>query len=135
MCRFLTYHYILIFCIIIKNVFSFQPSQKVRIYHVNKIHSNNSINLNKTNISSNVKTYYSLRKNNIINFRKRKILAYATLKNQINNIIHGETDVTIFDKLLASISYILPTIDAIQVNIYIYICICVCYALGKYTTN
>ncbi|SOV80371.1 apicoplast import protein Tic20, putative [Plasmodium reichenowi] len=114
MCRFLTYYYILIFCIIIKNVFSFQPSQKVRIYYVNKIHSNNSINLNKTNISSNVKTYYSLRKNNIINFRKRKILAYATLKNQINNIIHGETDVTIFDKLLASISYILPTIDAIQ---------------------
>ncbi|GAB66719.1 hypothetical protein PCYB_095030 [Plasmodium cynomolgi strain B] len=60
------------------------------------------------------KLFYSLNKTTRTNIKIRHSHVHLSLKEKINFIFHGESDVTLLDKLIASTSYVLPFMDAIQ---------------------
>ncbi|SBT71540.1 apicoplast import protein Tic20, putative [Plasmodium malariae] len=106
--------HILIYFLLITNVLSFQNSQKGKVYNVTKISSKSYATWTNADNKKSVKLFYSLKKNNRTNNSTHKYQINASLKEKINLIFHGESDITMLDKLIASTSYILPFMDAIQ---------------------
>ncbi|CRH00318.1 apicoplast import protein Tic20, putative [Plasmodium relictum] len=106
--------YILIYFGFNKNALCFQISQKIKTYSLKKINIQNSINYKYGNNKRNLKVYYYLMKNKSTNKCIKKKEIYMSLKKKISLIFHGESDITILDKCIASISYILPFMDAVQ---------------------
>ncbi|KJP85852.1 hypothetical protein AK88_04500 [Plasmodium fragile] len=64
--------------------------------------------------SSGVKLFYSLNNTPRTNVKIRHSHVHMSLKQKMNFIFQGESDITLLDKLIASTSYILPFMDAIQ---------------------
>ncbi|ANQ08258.1 Uncharacterized protein PCOAH_00027820 [Plasmodium coatneyi] len=60
------------------------------------------------------KLFYSLNKTPKTNVTIRHSHVHMSLKEKMNFIFQGESDITLLDKLIASTSYILPFMDAIQ---------------------
>ncbi|GAW81208.1 apicoplast import protein Tic20 [Plasmodium gonderi] len=110
--------YTLAHFILTTNVLSFQNWNNIKIYHVSKNSLKkltNGKNANMKNITTTTgKLFYSLNKNSNTSVKIRKSHINMSLKENINLIFHGERDITLFDKFVASTSYILPFIDAIQ---------------------
>ncbi|CRG96497.1 apicoplast import protein Tic20, putative [Plasmodium gallinaceum] len=106
--------FILIYFSLINNVLSFQISPKIKTYSLKKINFQNFTNYKYADNKRKVNVSYYLKKNRSTYkcIRKKKI--FMSLKNKISLIFHGESDITILDKCIASISYILPFMDAVQ---------------------
>lgn len=60
------------------------------------------------------KLFYSVNKTSRTNAKIRHSHVHMSLKEKMNFTFQGESDITLLDKLIASTSYILPFIDAIQ---------------------
>ncbi|SBT35857.1 hypothetical protein POVWA2_029300 [Plasmodium ovale wallikeri] len=74
----------------------------------------NGVTCNYENIIKNSKVFFSFKKRKNTG-STRKCQISASLKEKVSLIFHGESDVSLLEKLIASTSYILPLMDAVQV--------------------
>ncbi|SBT77323.1 apicoplast import protein Tic20, putative [Plasmodium ovale] len=105
--------YLSIYSAIIMSVLSFQTSPRIKIYHVTKTSWKNGVTCNYENIIKNSKVFFSFKKRKNTG-STRKCQISASLKEKVSLIFHGESDVSLLEKLIASTSYILPLMDAVQ---------------------
>lgn len=122
--------FLIYFILIDNNVSSFQASPKRKIYELNKTDKRNTHKY-KDIISSkrNVKVLYFLKKkennasyiknNGVVTILRKNVFGkknvhFLSLQNKINSVFYGESNLTIFEKLTAAVSYLLPFMDAVQ---------------------
>lgn len=98
------------------NISCFINDKNIKVYNV--IKKNNNISIHNKHIISKRSVNLTILKYNknkySVKFLKKTQLNTSS-NNQSNFTFYGETDVTLFDKLIASAAYILPYMDAIQV--------------------
>lgn len=116
MVRFLSLSILIYFVLLLTNISCFINDKNIKVYNV--IKKNNNISIHNKHIISKRSVNLTILKYNknkySVKFLKKTQLNTSS-NNQSNFTFYGETDVTLFDKLIASAAYILPYMDAIQV--------------------
>ncbi|VEV56619.1 apicoplast import protein Tic20, putative [Plasmodium vinckei vinckei] len=107
---------LLCFVLLLTNISCFLNDKNIKVYNVIKKNSNvfihNKSIINKRSVNLMVFKKYNKNKYPIKFLKKTQL--NASLDNKSNFSFYGETNVTIFDKLMASTAYILPFMDAVQ---------------------
>ncbi|CXI39843.1 apicoplast import protein Tic20, putative [Plasmodium berghei] len=115
MVRFLSLSILIYFVLLLTNISCFINDKNIKVYNV--IKKNNNISIHNKHIISKRSVNLTILKYNknkySVKFLKKTQLNTSS-NNQSNFTFYGETDVTLFDKLIASAAYILPYMDAIQ---------------------
>ncbi|VWU48360.1 apicoplast import protein Tic20, putative [Hepatocystis sp. ex Piliocolobus tephrosceles] len=116
MVKFLNSCILICFLFILNFTFCFKIYTVQPIYNKkkNELKSLITFNNQKNNKRGGSKLFFTLTKYKNTNKCIRTYKINESLKKKINLIFHGESNITISDKLIASTGYILPFIDAIQ---------------------
>ncbi|VUZ96128.1 apicoplast import protein Tic20, putative [Plasmodium vivax] len=107
-------------CVILTpNVLAFRNGRAIKSYNFTNVNVKHGVRVGDAKrrrdpVASGGKLFYSLNKTPRTNVKIRHSHVHLSLKEKMNFIFHGESDVTLLDKLIASTSYILPFMDAIQ---------------------
>ncbi|EUD67292.1 hypothetical protein C922_02442 [Plasmodium inui San Antonio 1] len=110
----------LLACVVLTpNVLSFRNGRIIKMYNLTKVNvkqwgSVGDAKGRRDAVASGGKLFYSMNRTPRTNVKIRHSHVNLSLKEKMNFIFHGESDITLLDKLIASTSYILPFMDAIQ---------------------